>query len=120
MKKGQNGQHTMERHVGWSDEQLIDRLNSNKRISAASTYNNEATAQRVVNESIASNRTTINEWLSRAKPGASKEIYYSTNNTIGRGINRGETSIGSRTNSKTILRKTPNGGFDIVTSFPIK
>lgn len=118
-REGQNGQHTLERHSGWTDEQLVNRLNT-QRISAASTYTDEATAQRVVNESIAQNRTTINNWLSSAKTGDSIKISYSNANTIGRGINRGETSIGVRTNAQTILRKNSSGSFDIITSFPVK
>lgn len=117
-REGQNGQHTLERHSGWTDEQLVNRLNTQK-IRAASTYTDEATAQRVVNESIAQNRAVINEWLSSgsAKP---KIIEYRSGSVIGRGIDSGESAVGSRTAARTVLRKNTNGSFDIITSFPIK
>lgn len=42
------GGHTLRRHVGRTDEQLRERLKSESNISAASTYTDRATAERVV------------------------------------------------------------------------
>ena len=117
-REGQNGQHTLERHSGWTDKQLVNRLNTQK-ISAASTYTDEATAQRVVNESIAQNRTTIQQWLSSGSK-TRLELTYKGNQALGRGINSGEVSVGVRTDAKTVLKSNGKGGFDIITSYPIK
>jgi hypothetical protein len=43
-----------------------------------------------------------------------------TSQTIGRGINKGESSITRRTAAQTVLRKNSSGEFDIITSFPIQ
>src|SRR5262245_3894317 len=41
------GGHTLSRHVGKSDAELRDRLRREKQISAASTYTDRETAERV-------------------------------------------------------------------------
>lgn len=125
-REGQNGQHTLTKHSSQTDEQIRARFqemannprNANRDF-AVSTYSDEATTQRVVNESIAQNRGVIKEWLSS---GSKKylELEYKSSQVIGRGINSGEISIGTRTDAKTILKPNGKGKFDIITSYPIK
>lgn len=59
------GGHTLERHVGRSDDQLVDRLSREPGVSAASTYADRATAERVVEQTLARNRERIDSWLDR-------------------------------------------------------
>lgn len=49
-----------------------------------------------------------------------RKIDYQGNSIIGRGINSGESAVGSRTNARTILKPDGKGSFDIITSYPIK
>src|SRR5688572_22239367 len=46
------GGHTLARHVGRSDEQLRERLQRERGISAASTYTDRDTAERIVTHTI--------------------------------------------------------------------
>src|SRR5689334_10011971 len=43
-----DGGHTLQRHVGKSDAELIERLKREPQISSASTYTDRATAERVI------------------------------------------------------------------------
>lgn len=43
------GGHLVERHVGKTDEQLLDRLKTNPKITGSSTFKDRMTAERVAN-----------------------------------------------------------------------
>ena len=60
------GGHTLERHVGLSDNALRDCLRRERRISAASTWTDRATAERVVALAIAQAASRIERWQARS------------------------------------------------------
>jgi hypothetical protein len=41
------GEHLIERHVGKTDEQLLERLKTNPKITGSSTFKNRMTAEKV-------------------------------------------------------------------------
>lgn len=53
---GKSRGHVIAEHVGKSDADLIARLASNKKISAASTFTDQATAEAVIGSAIRQNR----------------------------------------------------------------
>lgn len=55
------GGHTIARHVGKTDAELIERLNSSNRISGASTFSDLATAEGVVGSTLKSNAAEITQ-----------------------------------------------------------
>lgn len=83
------GGHTLERHVGRSDEQLAERLRREPRISAASTYPDVETARRVVSAAIEQSRARIDAWERRSgvRPNLTLN-YQSSGGPIGRSLSR--------------------------------
>ena len=61
-------EHTLGRHVEQSDADLSEDLRREPRISAASTYTDRDTAERVVALALAQHRTRIDQWLARQGP----------------------------------------------------
>jgi hypothetical protein len=61
----QQGGHTLSRHVGRSDSELVERLRRERDISAASTYIDRAGAERVVGRAIELNQSRIRQWEQR-------------------------------------------------------
>ena len=57
------GGHILERHVGKTDEELLERLKREPHLSAASTFTDEETAEKVIKAAIAENQDLITKWL---------------------------------------------------------
>lgn len=112
------GGHTLSRHVGQSDANLINRLNTSPRIAGASAYTDQATAQAVTSQAIRASRPQIKIWLRGAGAGARYRINYTGSTVIGRGIMRGQTAVSNMTNTRVILVANGRGGYYILTSFP--
>lgn len=58
--------HTLEKHVGKTDEQLRERINQ-ENVTAASTYYNKETATKAVRESLRIHDKEIRQWLNESK-----------------------------------------------------
>jgi hypothetical protein len=56
------GGHTLDRHVGKSDQELADRLRRERQISAASTYTDAETAARVVAAAVRASSAKLRAW----------------------------------------------------------
>ncbi|MCY8514597.1 ribonuclease YeeF family protein [Bacillus atrophaeus] len=116
------GGHLIERHVGKTDEELIQRLDkskmSNKKISGSSSFKDRATAESVANSALSNNKGKIEKWLNS---DAKKPLVlsYKGNEVLGRGISKGEDSIADLTNAKIILKKNKDGSF-ILTGYPTR
>ncbi|MDC0857370.1 hypothetical protein OAP83_01495, partial [Rickettsiales bacterium] len=121
---GDHGGHTIERHVGKSDEFLVDRVNNptsvdirQSKISGASSYTNMQTAQRVISETINQNRNKIQNWLRNSnKP--TLVINNKFDDVIGRGVLGRGSVAQNKLNAKTVLKKDGKGGYSILTSYP--
>jgi RHS repeat-associated protein len=111
------GGHTIEKHVGKTDEELIERLAKEPRTPAASTYTDLSTAEGMIRKTIASNKVLIDDWVKSAKKGDKLVLNETGTEAIGRGINRG-TEIGDRSNARTVLKAIGDGYYFVLTSFP--
>lgn len=111
------GGHTVARHVGKTDADLIARLSSSSTISGASTFSSQAVAESVISSTIGSNRATLNAWL---RSGSTRNLVleYIGTSAIGRGIMRGQSAVTDLMNARVILKTTGNGRYYILTSFP--
>lgn len=100
------GGHTVERHVGKTDEELRTRLRREQQISAASTYTDLETARRVVGAAIAQSRGRIDEWSRRsgARPNLVVNYREPSGRPIGRSIRRGARVSASATQALVVLR----------------
>ena len=111
--------HTIERHVGKSEEDLKNRL-KNDKVSAASTYYDKETATKAVKDSLKQHDKEIQEWLKN-----SKEARLVLNTTHSFPV--GKTVIKKNMNVKdklvktvTVLARDKSGelGYKIITSYP--
>lgn len=81
----ERGGHTLDRHVGKTDAELRQRLKHEPNISAASSYEDRATAERVVAAAIEQNAQKIRNWTERGPHRPNLVLDYTDpNDAIGR------------------------------------
>lgn len=114
------GGHTLARHVGLSDAQLRERLRREPRISAASTYTDRPTAERVVGAALAAGRERIEGW--RAREGRRPNLvldYRSPDGPVGRSLRRRASASVPCAEAVVVLRwDEGSGDFFVLTSYP--
>jgi hypothetical protein len=86
------GGHTLARHVGKTDEELIERLRREPDISSASTYTDRETAERVIEAALASGGSSFQKWRARQGRRPNFVLHYDADEAVGRSIRRGHTS----------------------------
>jgi hypothetical protein len=111
------GGHTISRHVGKTDAELRQRLRAEPDISAASTYTDLQTAERVVAEVLAKKRAEIETWEAREGSRPNLVLRLDIRETIGRSMKQGRTSAIDVEDALVVLRWTGNGWF-VLTSYP--
>ncbi|MEV8397228.1 RNase A-like domain-containing protein [Streptomyces niveus] len=78
--EGVGGAHAIDKHVGKTDEQLLQRLRDERKqsgeynIPGASTYADVESAQRYTQYCLRENTAEIDEWLNEDPPDPTKEI----------------------------------------------
>lgn len=115
------GGHTLARHVGRSDAELKERLRREPNISAASTYTDRATAERIVARALARNRTRVDQWLARkgSRPNLVLDYRGGTGDEpIGRGLPRRSPQPIPCSDAVVVLRWDGQRGFLVLTSYP--
>ena len=114
------GGHTLARHVGRSDADLSERLRRERRISAASTYTDRMTAERVVALALAQHRARVDEWLSRqgARPNLVLDYRAAGGEPIGRSLTRRGPRAVACSDAVVVLRWDGHSGFYVLTSYP--
>jgi hypothetical protein len=85
------GGHTLQRHVGKSDAELIERLRREPRISSASTYTDRATAESVVDAALRSGNRAFASWRERSGKRPNFALRYQAHRVIGRSMARGHS-----------------------------
>jgi len=112
------GGHILRKHVGRTDEQLLERLNHERNISGASTYTDRATAERAVGVAIAQSQDRIQRWLSRSGGRPNLVLDYDSDQSIGRTINRGESQSRPCSHALVVLKYDPPSSYYVLTSYP--
>ncbi|WP_439948837.1 ribonuclease YeeF family protein [Bacillus subtilis] len=117
------GGHLIERHIGKTDEELIERLRTdpNPHITASSTFKDRATAERIANSVLndPKNIKKIENWIDNPKKPKLMLKYKGDGEIIGRSVTRNSELVENVTNAKIILKKDNNGNF-ILTGYPTK
>lgn len=111
------GGHTIERHVGKSDAELRARLKAEPDISAASTYTDLPTAERVVAQVIEKKQPEIDKWENREGSRPNLALRLHIGETIGRSMAQGKTTAKDVEDAVVVLRWTGNGWY-VLTSYP--
>lgn len=114
------GGHTIERHIGKSDQELAERLAREPQISAASTYSDLETAKRVVASTLARSRRRLQAWEQRTGERPNLVLNYSQSGgrSIGRSLARGQRV---RTCTRALVVIRWNGrrkSWYVLTSYP--
>ncbi|MBZ5655590.1 MAG: hypothetical protein LAO56_09970 [Acidobacteriia bacterium] len=112
------GGHILRKHVGRTDDQLLERLDHERNISGASTYTDRATAERAVGAAIAQSQDRIQRWLNRSGGHPNLVLDYDADQPIGRTINRGESQSRPCSHALVVLKYEPPSGYYVLTSYP--
>ncbi|WP_249597217.1 ribonuclease YeeF family protein [Peribacillus frigoritolerans] len=113
------GGHLIERHVGKSDEELLERIRKNPRINGSSTFKDRAIAEKVASKVLSdiNNKKAIESWLSNLQSKSNLVLTYEGTEVIGRGVKRGSTIVENMTNARIVLKKDGEGNY-ILTGYP--
>jgi hypothetical protein len=115
------GGHTLARHVGKSDAELADRLRRERNISAASTYTDRATAERIVGAAMAGGGGKLASWLRRSGRRPNLVLHYAepSRRVIGRSLMRRDKRLVSCTRAIVVLRwDHRKSRYYVLTSYP--
>jgi hypothetical protein len=113
------GGHTLRKHVGRTDEQLRERLEHERGISAASTYTDRAAAEMAVGETLAQAHSRVEGWLNRPRGRAPNLVLdFHGAQPIGRTLHRGDAVSQPCSHAKVVLRMSGHGEFYVLTSYP--
>ncbi|CCN36817.1 putative Rhs family protein [Vibrio nigripulchritudo SO65] len=111
--------HTIRRHVGKTDEQLLQRFETEPDILGSSTYPDLETAQRAVGDVLSRNSDNVQDWLENSsKPRLT--LNETLDYEVGRVIPQGATASQPSNKSFVLLVKDPlaPNGYRVHTSFP--
>ncbi|NFT93942.1 hypothetical protein FDF86_16570 [Clostridium botulinum] len=118
------GGHLLEKHVGKSEQELLERLKNQPKISGSSSFSDKNIAEDVCYKILSdkNNKIKINEWLSDSKKGNKLVLDYKgiEEELIGIGVKKGEISAKDMYNGMVVLKKDGKGGYYILTGYPTK
>ena len=114
----QRGGHTLARHVARTDDELRERLERERNISAASTWTDRATAEAVVGEALAAERGRVESWTRRGFPRANLALHYNAGRAIGRSLRRGDAQTVPCSSAVIVLRADGPESFYVLTTYP--
>ena len=114
----QRGGHTLDKHVGRADEELRERLNRERDISAASTWTDRATAEETVAAALRANQNKIDRWNERGYPRSNFALHFDAGHTVGRTMHHGETTSEPCSSAVVVLKADRDGGFFVLTTYP--
>ena len=114
------GGHTLNKHVGRTDEQLRERLRRERNISAASTYTDRDTAERAVAVALQQNQAKIDRWLDREGGHPNLVVDYDgdASHPIGRTLNRGDDQTRPCSHAIVVLKWDGDRSYHVLTTYP--
>jgi len=114
------GGHILRKHVGRSDEQLRARLEHERHISAASTYNDRAAAEFAVGSALQQQQDRVRRWLQRQGGHPNLVLDYDADpqHPVGRSLRRGEKRSELCSHALVVLKWAAPNEFYVLTSYP--
>ena len=106
------GGHTLEKHVGKTEAELAQRLASEKRISAASSFTYRSVAEAAIAEAMSKNQSAIDSWVKSRSNRYT--IDYNANKIIRITMRRGASKATQTSRLRIVLQrstKLPPGYF---------
>lgn len=114
------GGHTIARHVGKTDEWLVNRLRKSSRISAASSYPNTETATTHIQAALTAKAAMLNRWVRDVPVGATRAVDYKAKVGVGRVALRPPklTNVINSKKLRAVMRTMTGGRCFLLTSYP--
>jgi Bacterial CdiA-CT RNAse A domain len=113
------GGHTLARHVGKTDAELLERLRREPQISSASTYSDRDTAERTIAAALESPGRQFEAWRRRTGRRPNFVLRYTADRTIGRTVTRGRSSSAPCRLALIVIRwDDRRDRYYILTSYP--
>ena len=113
----ERGGHTLGKHVGRSDDQLRQRLQHERNISAASTWTDRAAAEDTVGAALREERGKIEKWTERGQRRPNLALHFDAGHEIGRSLVRGAAQPVPCAQAVIVLR-ADGDGFYVLTTYP--
>ena len=112
------GGHLIERHVGRTASQLLQRLRDQPRITGASSFGSLSSAELAVNTTLNANKATIKAFLQGNR--SSTVINHTFQNPVGISVMRGSTTVSPASGVRLVLKRDSSlsTGFRVHTGFP--
>lgn len=111
------GGHTLRKHVGRTDDELRERLQRERDISAASTWTDRPTAEETVAAALRAERGRIEGWQQRGERRPNLALHFDAGRVIGRSLLRGADQTVPCTQAVVVLR-ADRDGFYVLTTYP--
>jgi len=113
------GGHTLQRHVGKSDAELLARLEGEPQISSASTYTDRSTAEAVIGAALQTANPKFAAWLERTGRRPNFVLRYHADHLIGRSMARGRVESVPCDRAVIVLRwDDRHNRYYVLTSYP--
>ena len=112
------GGHTVDRHVAKSDAWLVDRLDREPRISAASSFPDRHTARQVIGLALAPDKSDLDDWAESANGGDVAEIRMAFEQPIGRVVPRGSDEAEPGHGLRLFVKANGDGTCHLLTAYP--
>jgi CDI toxin RNase A-like protein len=114
----QRGGHTLNKHVGRTDDELRQRLEREQNISAASTWTNRDAAEQTVGEALRVNREKIQNWQTRGYPRPNLALHFDAGKVTGRSMRHGDSRSTPCTSAVIVLKAASPTSFYVLTTYP--
>ncbi len=113
------GGHTLRKHVGRTDAELRERLERERDISAASTWNDRDSAELAIGSAIAEQSAKISRWLDRDRH-TNLVLDYDGDSAhpFGRTLRRGEEQVQPCAHAVIVLKWDPPNNYHVLTAYP--
>ena len=112
------GGHTLEKHVGRSDQELRERLDREQNISAASTWTNREVAEETVAQALRAEHDKIARWEERGYRRPNLALHFDAGRVIGRSMRHGDESSSPAVEAVIVLKADGPNSFYVLTSYP--
>jgi hypothetical protein len=112
------GGHTLEKHVGRTDEELRERLERERNISAASTWTDREAAEETVSDALREEHYKIERWEARGYPRANLALHFDAGREIGRSMRHGQAASSPCTEAVIVLKADGTNSFYVLTTYP--
>lgn len=113
--------HTISRHVGQSDEQMLARLSAPKAPARASTFHNIKYAELLISDTLSVKIYQLESALKYMQAGSRLRLDHRFTLPVGRYIDKGTTSVKKAYGLRIIIeaKKFGDKTYYLVTAYPV-